>query len=308
MSGQTIDISNRDKLFFPDAGLTKGDLIDYYQKVADVMVPHMQRYGVSMQRFPDGLQGEGFYMKDAPDYFPDWIKTVPFPKREGGSFDAPVIDEPAGLVYLADQAIITLHLYLSRTDDLEHPDKMIYDLDPPEESQGFSAVREAALDIRSLLSELDMNCWVQTSGSKGFHVVVPLERALGFDEVRRFARDVALVLVRRHQDRYTLEQRKNKRRGRVFLDTLRNSYGATAVAPYSVRALADAPVATPLEWQEVKAGTSPRDWTMVNVPDRLEGRSDPWSSLMRNPYSLSSRREKLDVLLDQEKPANEEKD
>jgi bifunctional non-homologous end joining protein LigD len=256
IGAHTIDISSRDKIFFSQAGLTKGDLIDYYQNVGGVMVPHMKRYGVSMQRFPDGLEGEGFYTKDAPDYFPDWIKTVKIPKREGGSFEAPIVDKPAVLVYLADQAMITLHLYLSRTDNLEHPDKMIYDLDPPADSKEYEAVRQAALDVRALMAELDLRAWVQTTGSKGFHVVVPLDRSLDFDEVRRFARNVALVLVRRHEDKYTLEQRKNKRKGRIFLDTLRNSYGATAVAPYAVRALAGAPVATPLEWQEVEGGAS----------------------------------------------------
>jgi bifunctional non-homologous end joining protein LigD len=135
-----------------------------------------------------------------------------------------------------------------------------------------------------------------------------LDRSLDFDEVRRFTRDVALVLVRRHEDRYTLEQRKNKRKKRIFLDTLRNSYGATAVAPYAVRALADAPVATPLEWREVEGGASPRDWTLKNLPNRLKQQPDPWSGLMRHPFSLSSRRKKLDLLLAQEQPAEEEKD
>lgn len=308
IGGHKIDISSRDKLFFPQAGLTKGDLIDYYQQVSGVMVPHLKRYAVSMQRFPDGLSGEGFYTKDTPDYFPNWIKTVRVPKREGGSFDAPIVDKPAALVYLADQAVITLHSYLSRTDDLEHPDKMIYDLDPPDETRDYAAVRRAALDVRFVMAELELKPRVQTSGSKGFHVVIPLDSSLDFDEVRRFARDVALLLVRRHEDKYTLEQRKNKRQGRVFLDTLRNSYGATAVAPYSVRALPDAPVATPLEWEEVESGASPRDWTLKNVPGRLEHKADPWSGLMRHPYSLSSRRIKLDALLAKESPAKEEKD
>jgi len=306
--GHTIEISNPDKILFPQAGLTKGDLIEYYQEVAGVMVPHMKRYGVSMQRFPNGLQGEGFYTKNAPDYFPNWIMTVRIPKREGGSFDAPVVDKPAVLVYLADQAVITFHLYLARTDDLEHPDKMIYDLDPPEKTSDHGAVRNAALDVRDVMYELELRPWVQTSGSKGFHIVIPLDRSLDFDEVRRFARDVAVLLVRRHEDRYTLEQRKDKRKGRIFLDTLRNSYGATAVAPYAVRALPDAPVATPLEWQEVEEGASPRDWTVNKISDRLKQKTDPWSDLMRHPYSLTKRREKLDHLLAQEKPANEEKD
>jgi len=304
VEGHEIEVSNRDKVFFPGAGLTKGDLIDYYEQVADTMVPHMARYGLSMHRFPAGLQGEGFYQKDAPDYFPAWIPRISVPKREGGSFDAPIVDSKAALVYLADQAVLTMHLYLSRTDDLEHPDKMIYDLDPPEGTRDYAAVRRAALDVRDVLEELDIESWVQTTGSKGFHVVVPLDRSQGFGPVRQFAHDVALLLVRRHQERYTLEQRKKKRGGRILLDMLRNAYGATSVAPYAVRARPGAPVATPLGWHEVERGASPRDWTIRNVPDRLAQKDDPWAGLMRHALSLAGR-ERLDELLAREKLADE---
>jgi bifunctional non-homologous end joining protein LigD len=308
IGGHEIEISHRDQVFFPDAGLTKGDLIDYYTQVAHVMVPHMRPYGLSMQRFPDGLQGEGFYQKDAPDYFPGWIRTVTIPKREGGSFEAPIVDSEAALVYLADQAMLTPHLYLARTDDLEHPDKMIYDLDPPEDTEDYGAVRRAALDVRDVLQELDIRSWVQTTGSKGFHVIVPLDRSAGFDEVRQFAHDVALLLVRRHQNRYTLEQRKKERGDRIFLDMLRNAYGATAVSPYAVRARPGAPVATPLDWHEVEAGASPRDWTIQNLLERLAQKADPWSGLMRHAHSLARRRARLEKLLAREVPAGEGSD
>ncbi|MGC9529663.1 MAG: non-homologous end-joining DNA ligase [Candidatus Bipolaricaulaceae bacterium] len=308
IGGHEIDISNRDKVFFSEAGLTKGDLIDYYLQVADVMVPHMKRYGVSMHRFPDGLHGEGFYNKDAPDYFPDWIRTVRIPKREGGSFHAPIVDSKAALAYLADQAVITPHLYLSRADDLEHPDKMIFDLDPPEGTEDYRSVRQAALDLREVLGELDLAAGVQTTGSRGFHLVVPIQRSQSFAQVRQFAHQVALLLVRRRQDLYTVEQRKDRRQGRVFLDTVRNSYGATSVAPYAVRARPEAPVATPLVWREVEDGASPRDWTVRDLPGRLERRQDPWKGLMRHARSLASRASDLHKLLDREQPAGEEGD
>lgn len=312
IGGREIDISSREKVFFPDAGLTKGDVIDYYEAVADVMVPHMKRYGVSMQRFPDGLQGQGFYNKNTPDYFPRWIKRVTVPRREGGSYDAPIVDSKAALVYMADQAVLTPHLYLSRADDLEHPDRMIYDLDPPEGTEDFGAVRQAAFDLRAVLGELDLSAWLMTTGSKGYHVVIPLDRRASarapFDEVRRFARDVALVLVRRNEDAYTLEQRKNKRTGRIFLDVLRNSYGATAVAPYAIRARPGAPVATPIDWRELEDGADPRDWSLTSIPDRLAQKGDPWAGLMRHGRSINSRREDLDELLDAEDEAEEEKD
>ncbi len=306
VDGREIDVSRREKVFFPDAGFTKGDVIDYYDRVADVMIPHMKHYAVSMERFPDGLAGDGFYNKDTPDYFPDWIRTVTIPRREGGSFRAPIVDSRAALVYMADQAVLTPHLYLARYNDLEHPDKMIYDLDPPEGTTDFSAVRRAALDIRDVMAEVDLQAWVKTTGSKGFHVVIPLDRSAGFDEVREFAHSSALLLVRRHEETYTLEQRKNKRRGRIFLDVLRNSYGATTVAPYAIRARPGAPVATPLDWEELKAGANPQDWTIESVPRRLAQKEDPWKGLMRHARSLERRREKLDALLDAEEPAEEE--
>ncbi|MGI5819189.1 MAG: non-homologous end-joining DNA ligase [Armatimonadota bacterium] len=297
IGGREIEITNGEKVFFPDAGVTKGDVVDYYAAVADTMVPHMKRYGVSMQRFPDGLQGGSFYNKDTPEYFPDWIRRVTVPKREGGSYDAPIVDSSAALVYLANQAVLTPHLYLARTDDLEHPDRMIYDLDPPEGTEDFSAVRRAALDLRALLDALDLQTWVMTTGSKGYHVVIPLDGTADFDAVRGFAHDVAMVLAHRDEGAYTLEQRKNKRAGRVFLDVLRNAYGATAVAPYAIRARPGAPVATPLEWSELEGGADPTAWTVTSIANRLAQKDDPWRGMMRHGRSIDSRRERLDRLL-----------
>lgn len=296
--GREIEVSNRDKVFFPDSGHTKGDLIDYYKRAADTMVPHMKYYGVSMQRFPDGIEGDGFYQKDASDYFPDWITTANIPRKEGGSYSAPVVDSPATLVYLADQAVVTPHLYLSRIDDLKHPDRMIYDLDPPEGTGDPGVVRRAALDLREVLEELDITAFVQTTGSEGYHLVVPLDRNWGFDDVRDFARGVAEVLVRRKGRRYTLEHRKSSRKGKVFLDTLRNSYGATAVAPYGVRVLPGAPVATPITWEELEEGASPGNWTVENVPNRLAAMEDPWKDIRRHGISLKTRSRKLEEMLE----------
>lgn len=303
-----INVSNLEKTFFPDTGFTKGDLIGYYRAVSPAMVPHMQRYGVSMRRLPDGLKGDGFYNKDTPDYFPDWIKTIKFPKRESGSFRAPIVDSPAALVYLADQAVVSHHLYLSPAEDLEHPDKFIFDLDPPEGSQDFSAVRAAALDLFDILKKLNWAPYVQTTGSKGFHVISPIQRKHTFDQVRQYARQIARLLVRRDPERYTLEHRKNKRQGRIFLDVLRNAYGATAVAPYSVRARPGAPVATPLDWDEVRSGASPRDWDITSIPARLAQKEDPWKSMQKYARAIHPRQKPLDQMLEAQPPAPEEQD
>ncbi|ATJ81333.1 non-homologous end-joining DNA ligase [Halomonas beimenensis] len=306
IDGRHIETSNRDKPFFPEAGLTKGDLVDYYADLGDTMLVHLDGHPVSLQRFPDGLDGEGFYQKDASAHFPDWLTRVRFPKREGGHFMAPVIDSRAALVYLADQAMITPHPYLARADDLERPDRLIFDLDPPEGGRDVASVRRAALDLRGLLDELSLSAWVQTTGSRGFHVVVPLDAGADFDASRAFARDTARVLVRRHPDRYTLAQRKRQRRGRIFLDVMRNAYGATAVAPYAVRALAGAPVATQLSWPELERGATPRGWTLGNLRRRLAQKADPWAEMARHAVALSAHREALDRLLAREPPAEEE--
>lgn len=306
INGHKIEISDRDKIFFPDIGLTKGDLIDYYADLSEVMLPHLKRYPVSMERFPDGIDGNGWYAKDAQDYFPDWIKRVNFPKKEGGSFNAPVVDSKATLVYLADQAVITIHAYLSRAEDLDRPDKMVYDLDPPEGTEDFEAVRFAALELHRALDELDLQAWVQTTGSKGFHVVVPLDREWGFDKVRDFANDLSLLLVRRHPKKLTLEQRKKKREGRIYMDTYRNAYGATAVAPYAVRAGAAATVAAPVTWDEVQSGVNPRDWSVKNIRNRLGQKDDPWHGMMRHAQSLATRVAQLQALIENEESADEE--
>lgn len=306
VNGHDIDVSKRDKLFFPEAEISKGDMIDYYAKIADTMIPHMQHYGVNMERFPDGIAGDSFFNKDTPDYFPDWIKTVKMEKREGGHFYAPVVDSKAALIYLADQAVITPHIYLSRRDKLEYPDKMVFDLDPPETGDSANALRQAALDIRDLMAELDLSAWIQTSGANGFHLIIPLDQSSSFDDTREFAKNCALTLVRRKPESYTLEQRKNKRGDRIFLDVLRNAYGATSVAPYAVRAQATASVATPIEWSELEQGAGPQSWTVKTIPRRLAQKQDPWQGIMRHAYSLTNRHSKLQQLLDKETPADEE--
>lgn len=293
-----VELSNLEKELFPAAGFTKGDLIDYYDRMAAVMIRHTKHRGVSMERFPDGLAGTSFFQKDTPDHFPDWIDTVRIPKRRGGSYRAPIVRSRSALLYLANQAVLTPHLYLCRVDDLEHPDRMIFDLDPPETKNDFAAVRHAATALREVLAEVDLEPWVETTGSRGYHLVVPLARDAAFDEVRRFARDVARVLVRQDRERYTLEQRKDRREGRIFVDTLRNAYGATAVAPYAVRARPGAPVATPLRWAEIEAGVDPQAFTIDSVVERLDERLDPWRAILRHGRRLDRRRPKLDALLE----------
>ncbi len=289
-----VALSSLDKVLFPDVGVTKGDLIEHYRRVAARMVPHMKGRPVSMQRFPDGIDGAGFYQKAAPDYFPDWIRRVTVDK-EGGTVEHAICDDAATLVYLANQNCITPHVWLSRADRLQHPDRLIFDLDPPGEE--FDAVRFAAKALRELLGELGLDPFVMTTGGRGIHLLVPLDRRADFDTVRGFARDAAELLAARHPDRLTIEARKNKRRGRLFLDVMRNSYAQTAVPPYAVRARAGAPVAAPIAWRELSdPGLTGARWNTRNVASRLR-RKDPWRGLSRHARSLAGPRRKLDRLM-----------
>ncbi|MFG2570759.1 non-homologous end-joining DNA ligase [Streptomyces sp. NPDC048567] len=285
------EISRPDKVLFPDDGLTKADLAGYYRTVARRMLPHLRGRPLMLERFPDGIGGQGFMQKDVPGYFPDWIHRVELPK-EDGTVTYPIADDTATLVYLAGQASITPHRFLSRADRPHHPDRLVFDLDPP--GDDFAPVREAALGLHGLLDELELPSLVMTTGSRGLHVVVALDRRDDFDAVREFARAVADALVTRHPDRFTTEARKKARGGRLYLDVQRNAYAQTAVTPYAVRARPGAPVAAPLDWEDVDdPALDARRWTLRDA-DALADRS-PWHHPPR-PRSLGRARTLLDTL------------
>jgi bifunctional non-homologous end joining protein LigD len=296
VGNREIDLSNRDKLLFPDAGISKGALIDYYADVADTMLRHVAERALTLRRFPDGIDTQGFFQQNAADYFPDWIVRKRLGKGEKD--EHVVVTEAATLVYLANQAAIELHPWLSRIDRPDHPDRMIFDLDPGEE--GFAAVRFAARQLHQVLAEdLDLPCFVMTTGSRGLHVMVPLDRSARFDEVREFARILADHIAGCAPDRLTTEQRKAKSRGRLFLDTLRNAYGQTAVAPWSVRARPNAPIATPLLWKELDdSRLRPDRYHIKNISRRLRERGDPWRDIKRHAVKLGSRHDRLARLVE----------
>ena len=294
VGSRTIEVANLDKVMFPDEGITQGDLMDYYRRVSETMLPYLKGRPLTMQRFPDGIGEEGFYQKEAPDYFPDWIRRVSIEVKEEGQEQPQVIcDDVATLVYLVDQGCITLHVWLSRADKLTHPDKLIFDLDPPDDD--FELVRSAAQSLREMLESVGLLPFVMTTGSRGLHVVVPLDRSTDFDTVRSFAKDLAGILAEREADRLTTEVRKNKRGNRLLLDYLRNSYGQNTVAPYAVRAKPGAPVATPLDWDELSdSNLHSQTYTMQNIFQRLGQKEDPWKGMMRHARSLSEPRRQLD--------------
>lgn len=302
LDGHEVELSNLDKVFFPDEGITKGDVIDYYREVAEVMLPHLRDRPISMQRYPEGLREEGFYQKEIGGHFPDWIERVTLEKEAGGKTTYVLCQDAASLVYLANQAVVTPHVWLSRADRPRRPDRLIFDLDPPESGEGgFDLVKAGARAIRDLLEELDLVPFVMTTGSRGLHVTVPLERRQEFDAARDFARKVSELTAHRDPNRFTVAQRKDKRAGRLFLDYLRNGYAQTGVAPYAVRGRAGAPVATPLEWDELSdAELGPRSYTIGNLLRRLGQRDDPWKRISDAAKPLGGPRGKLAELREDE--------
>lgn len=291
--GHEIDISSTDKVFFPDAGISKGDLLDYADRIGEIALPHLAGRLVALKRYPDGITGQGWFQKNTPGHFPDWLRRVPIAKKDG-SLDHLVIEGPADLVYLANQGTIELHGWVSLADAPDHPDQAIIDLDPPEDAD-VSLVRRAARLVHGLLDEVGLPALLKTSGSKGYHVHVPLDASETYGEVRPVIDGLARVLAERHPDLLTTEFRKANREGRVFLDTGRNAYGQTAVTPYTVRARPGAPIATPIEWDEL-ARAEPRSYTVTNIFRRLGQRDDPWQGAFENPGTLASARTALDDL------------
>jgi len=291
VEGREITISHPHKLLFPDDNITKFELAAYYAKASGVALRHYRDRALSMHRYPDGIDADDFFHKNIPDYFPDWIDRATLPK-EGGEVTHVVANNAATLVYLANQGCITPHLALSRIDRPEHPDRMIFDLDPSDDD--FGKVRDTARHLGELLDDLKLTSFVQTTGSRGLHVIVPLDREAEFDVVRKFSHRVCRTLADRHSDLMTVEQRKAKRGNRVFLDDLRNAYGQTSVAPYAVRARPGAPIATPLEWDEIGAGDlTPRKYRLDNIFRRLGQRDDPWADIARHAQGLGEAERRL---------------
>jgi bifunctional non-homologous end joining protein LigD len=276
-----IEVSNADKVFFPDSGITKGDLVEYYDRIGETMLRHVVDRALSLHRFPDGIEGEGFFQKDTPDHFPDWIARESL-KKEGGTVDHPVCEEEATLAYIADQGCITPHVWLSRVDRPDHPDRMVFDFDPPEADPDLGQLHHVVGSVGDRFDELGIPSLVMTTGSAGYHVLVPLDRSADFDAAHEVARKLSEQIVGLLPDETTAAQRKDRREGKVFVDYLRNSYAQTTVAPYSVRALPGAPIATPISWDELSR-SEPRSWSMGNIFRRLGQVDDPWRSLPDHP-------------------------
>jgi bifunctional non-homologous end joining protein LigD len=282
-------ITHPEKVLFPpegdEPGITKGELAAYYEAIAPVMVPHMRARPVTMERYHRGIGAPGFFQKDVSKGFPDWLERVEVPKK-GGTVHHPLVCDTRSLLWLANQNCITPHVWVSRVPDLYHPDICVFDLDPSKGDEP-DVLRDAALALRRLLDELGLPSWVKTSGSKGFHIVVPLDGKTPIGEVAGFAHAVGGILVGRDPEHLTQEFSKADRGGRILVDTGRNGYSATFAAAYAVRAKPGAPVSAPCTWAELESGAAgPRTFTLRTMAGRIAEAGDLWSDLRKRGRSL----------------------
>jgi bifunctional non-homologous end joining protein LigD len=277
-------ISHPDKVLFPGDGITKGELAAYYEAIAPVMLPHIRGRPVTMERYHRGIGEKGFFQKDVSKGFPEWLDRVEVPKH-GGTVHHPIANDIRALVWMANQNSITPHVWASRVPDLTHPDICVFDLDPSEDDPGL--LRAISLALRDLLGELGLTSWVKTSGSKGFHLAVPLDGSADSGEVSRFAHAVGSLFVRRDPDRLTQEFSKEDRGRRIYVDTGRNHPPATFAAAYAVRAKPGAPLSAPCRWEEIERGeVGPRTFALRSMTARLAGVGDLWSDMREQAFSL----------------------
>ena len=284
-----VVVSHPEKVLFPDSGVTKGEVAEYYRRAAKRILPHLVDRPLTIQRFPQGIDKPGFMQKHAGKGFPSSIDRIELPKQ-GGTVNYPVIHDEAGLAYLANQNTITFHIPAFRASHLDHPDRMVFDLDPTEGD--LDGVRFAARATAAFLEGLGVPAWLMTSGSKGFHLVTPLAPTITFDQLGRFAQAAATMLARAHSDQMTIEFLKKERKSRVFVDWMRNHFGPTAVAPYSLRPRPGATIAMPIDWSVLD----------TVAPDSFRLReadlgADPWAEA--SPVDLAPPVECMDELIEE---------
>jgi bifunctional non-homologous end joining protein LigD len=278
-------------VLFPDDGITKGELIEYYARIAPRMLPHLCDRPLTLERYPNGINTKRFFQKEVSSYFPDWIRRATV-KKVGGSVTHVVCNDTATLVYLANQACITPHIFLSKVDKVDQPDQMVFDLDP--QGEDFELVRSTAHAFKQLLDEVGLPAFLKTTGSRGLHIVVPLQRRETYDTVRDFARELAAVVAGQAPKERTLEQLKAQRGTRVFIDTNRNGYAQLVAPAFAVRARKGAPVSLPVSWAELsKKRLRPNGATLRNVFEALEGAPDPWADFWQSRVTLARARRNL---------------
>jgi bifunctional non-homologous end joining protein LigD len=293
-----VKLTSADRVLFPDDGITKGDVFEYYRAVAPVLVPHLRERPFTMKRYPHGIDGEAFFQKQAPKHLPAWIPTRQFRTfpREGGSrlVDFALVNSPEAVLFMVQNNCIDMNAWYSRVDKPDRPDFVLFDLDPPDD--GFALAIEVAHLIRELLDEVGLPGYVKTSGADGIHVVAPITRRSTFEQTYHFAEHASRLLERRHPGKVTTEWLKKKREG-VLVDHRQNGAGKTIASVYSVRPKPGAPVSTPLHWDELIDGVRPRDFSFKVVLDRVAARGDVFAPVLEDPQPLAAAQRALDALV-----------
>jgi bifunctional non-homologous end joining protein LigD len=282
LSIEGVRISSPDKVIFTEHNITKIDVIRYYAKVAECMLPYVSHRILSIVRCPKGISQTCFYKKH-PGPSNKGVVTFPVVGSDGETDDYFYLDNISGLIYEAQMGTIEFHIWGSRVLELEKPDLMVFDLDP-DEGMELNKVRQGVRDVKNILTELSLNSYLKTSGGKGYHVVVPLQPAVSWKEFYDFARRLAEVMEQRWPDRYTSNVRKEKRKGKIFIDWIRNGRGATSIAPYSLRARKEASVSMPISWSELDT-VAPNGINMVEALRRIS-RPNPWHDFFQNQQQL----------------------
>ena len=294
---RTVKLTSPDRVLYPDDGITKGDLFEYYRQVGPAIVPHLRDRPFTMKRYPHGIDGEVFFQKQAPKGMPDWIPTRQFRTlpREGGPrlVDFPLVNTPEAVLYMVQMNCIDMNAWYSRVDKPDRPDFVLFDLDPPDD--GFELAIEVAHLIRELLDELELPGYVKTSGADGIHVVAPITRRSTFEQTYHFAEQASRLLERRHPGKLTTEWLKKKREG-VLVDHRQNGHGKTIASVYSVRPKPGAPVSTPLRWEELTPDVRPRDFGMAQALERIERHGDLFAPVLEEPRPLAPAAKKLERL------------
>ena len=290
VAGREVTVTNRDKVFFPESGLTKGDLVDYYVGVSAALLPHVRRRVMQMLRYPNGVDGPYFYQKRVPVPHPEWLETYTIAFPSGRTADFPVVNDAAALAWIANLGCIDLHTWSSRIDDVEKPDYLLIDLDP-RGGDPWSHVRTIALTVKDVMDELGLVSYPKTSGSTGIHILAPIVPELEFPEVRRFAKAFAQEVERRLPDIATTTWKVADRTG-VFVDFGQNARDRTIASAYSIRPTQDARASAPLRWDEV-ADVEAADFTLRTMPARLAKVGDLTAGMWAEPRRIAPLFERL---------------
>lgn len=276
-----VEITNEEKNLYTNPEINKKEIINYYEFIAPKMLSHLKNRPLVMERYPNGIGGKKFFQKNMPDYFPEWFERVTIKHTKDVTY--PVCNNKESLIYLANQACLQIHTWPSKTKDLRYPDKMIFDLDPSDDNS-LHIIKDTAKGFRFILERIGFTPYLLSTGSRGLHIVVPLDGKDNFDDVKDLSSQIASFIASKDPINLTIEHRKEKRKGRVFIDIYRNSFSQTSICPYSLRAIEKAPVATPISWEELDT-FNPQKWNIFNIRERIKKTKDPWENYFNENFS-----------------------